>query len=112
MNGSITTRRGGLAALAERLERVAEGGARKASAAAAAEVLDQAVKLDTAEHIRTGELHRTARVVVVGEGRLVLEGPRYMRYVRGLRHRDGFDANELADARKRYMSETIKALRG
>jgi hypothetical protein len=72
-----------LEALERRLARFAQGAHRPAALAAAARAHQDVVDGVTADHVDTGNMRRTARVVVTPDG-VEVQGPRYMPFVRGL----------------------------
>ena len=101
----------GLAELANRLRRVASGADRPAALAAAAAAMNGPVEAATAAHVRTGTLHAETRVRVTGAG-VVLEGPRYLPFVRGLEIAHGLPEPVKAAGRDAYVEVLRRSLGG
>ncbi len=109
-------RGGGLKALAARLTNVASGAHRGVATTAYAAALAAILKVNVANHVKTGALVREAEIVIESPGNLLLVGPSdgrtisYMLFVKHLAIAKGFRGSDRTLALKEYVGVLRESL--
>lgn len=109
MSGIQTVTSGPLKKLAERLAKAASPEIRARAVAEAGKVARGIVFSETEEHIKSGTLHNEANIVESTES-MDFVGPRYTRFVKGLRIGYGFSRAEHAEFRQLFVNSVLRDL--